>query len=871
MSAKPAHPSFAQILMYFTPAALIFVAVLFLFMSIEKSLFQQNLQLREKNMVNQEMSLFQTHLRNRLSDTSILSDIIRSSNDEIKDVENILRIFIANTDIYDQIRLLSPDGKEWIRINAGVEGPQTVPQNELQDKHNRPYFQDAVAAQGRIVISAFDLNVEHGKIEVPHKPVIRFSQAIYKDTGELIGVVVLNFLGQNLLDQIRRTATETHEDISLLNSSGFWLYGPDESLEWAFMFDADSNATFAARYPSVWHAITASLSGQEQTSNGLFSFARACAPSCGNKNASQDVPTSSHSWWYIVSHVPPDKLIPQWYSIALFIVLSGLVGIFIGSWILAKARAVRWQAENDLKKSESTLRIVNSTARDAILMTNPSGEILFMNPAAHHLFDIPEKQATPPHIQNIIELRTPEETRSLHDELCGKGLDEQQGLRREVVVSLPSGAQRVLELSIGVQISDAQRRIVATIRDTTDSKRLQEEVQRRGHLLEAALENMDQALIMADANGFVTAFNLRFANLFHVSTSYLESSPPVEKIIRAWTDSVSLDDVEQTWLQKTDSTRAFVVEIPGPEDKELEMRHTPTQGGGFVRTFTDITDRKEVDRALRESNDRYMSLVSQLTSVVYRRVNDISWTMEFISAGVENLTGYSASDFTKSKKRRFIDLIHIQDRVNVEDAIHEAIELRRPYLVEYRIINKNGETRWVLEKGQATYDSNDNVQFLSGVITDMTDRIKAEQELRRSWSLLQDAIDSIDAGLIMFDSNMRVVVMNRKYKEIYPEANDFLMPGVPYESVLRMLYRKGRYKQTREAEEQFVAERLATLKDSSGYERQLPNGEWVKVSRHPTRENGVVALHHNITPLETDTAGFKRCDGGGRIRQQSKK
>ncbi|WP_051261919.1 PAS-domain containing protein [Desulfovibrio inopinatus] len=870
MANTTPRPALIQILAFFTPAALLVIIVFSIFMRMETQMYQRSLNLREKNLVALEAGLLENRIRNRLADISILADLIAEGIKYNNELEAILTIFMANTDVYDQVRLLSPQGMELVRINAGPEGPVVTAHDSLQNKSGRTYFRNAVVAHGSVAISAFDLNIEHGKIEVPFKPMIRFSKAVYDSTGKLRGVVVLNYLGQILLDQLRRASLDTPGVLSLLNASGYWLYGPDPSLEWAFMFDKGETSTFSAQYPEVWKHIQTASEGQIKTSTGLFSFHRVCVTKCTEKQTVSDSPLLSEAKWYIVSHVPTNALSLEWYSTAIIALSACLIALFVVSWVLAKGRAVRRQSQLDLKASETMLRLVNTTARDAMLMTNSRGEILYMNPAAFHLFEINEDQTEKQRVHDIISPADPDEAEAVYADLRGENLTEDHGLRREVVVSLPSGSQRVLELSIGVQTEDTQRRIVATFRDMTNSKKLQDEVTRRGDILEAAMKNMDQGLLMANESGQVVAFNPRFTQLFQLSSLSLEAYPQVRDLIEKWLENVAIPSKEREQLQQLDWSKPFVVEIPGPGGRELEMRHAPMKNGGFVQTFTDITERKEADDALRESNAQYMSLVSQLTSVVYRRADDIGWTMEFISAGVETLTGYPASAFTTSSKRRFIDIIHIQDRLTVEDAIHEAVSLRRPYLIEYRIIRENGEVRWVVEKGQATYDNEDKLQFLSGVITDMTDRIKADQELRRSWSLLQDAIDSIDAGLIMFDATMRVVVLNRKYKDLYPEADDILKPGVPYENILRVLYRKGRYEQTEEAEEQFIAFRLAAMKDISGYERQLPSGIWVSVSRHPTREGGVVALHHDISELKAIQQDIKSAKEAAESANQAK-
>lgn len=72
---------------------------------------------------------------------------------------------------YDQIRLLGEDGMELIRINFADGRAWEVPRAERQPKGGRYFFKDAIRlARGEIYVSPLDLNIEHGAIELPHKP-----------------------------------------------------------------------------------------------------------------------------------------------------------------------------------------------------------------------------------------------------------------------------------------------------------------------------------------------------------------------------------------------------------------------------------------------------------------------------------------------------------------------------------------------------------------------------------------------------------------------------------------------------------------------------------------------------------------------------
>lgn len=132
---------------------------------------------------------------------------------------------------------------------------------------------------------------------------------------------------------------------------------------------------------------------------------------------------------------------------------------------------------------------------------------------------------------------------------------------------------------------------------------------------------------------------------------------------------------------------------------------------------------------LRASEALLRSLVTNIPGAVYRCVCDEHWTMEWLSDKIEEISGYPASDFIGSAVRSFASVIHPDDREQVERSVMDGVEARRPFTLEYRIVRRDGEVRWVLERGQIQ-EADDGRRWLDGAIFDITARRAAEQALR---------------------------------------------------------------------------------------------------------------------------------------------
>lgn len=144
----------------------------------------------------------------------------------------------------------------------------------------------------------------------------------------------------------------------------------------------------------------------------------------------------------------------------------------------------------------------------------------------------------------------------------------------------------------------------------------------------------------------------------------------------------------------------------------------------------DITRRREAALALKESERREAVLLSHLPGLAYRCRYDRDGTMLIVSEGCFPLTGYPPEAFIHSRDLPFNDIISLEGRQLLLSEWERSVPAGLPYRCEYEITAASGERKWVLEMGQGIYDERGAVQFLEGIILDITDRKRMENELR---------------------------------------------------------------------------------------------------------------------------------------------
>jgi PAS domain S-box-containing protein len=175
---------------------------------------------------------------------------------------------------YDQVRFIGLDGWERVRVNFENGRPRIVPDRELQYKGDRPYFREAARLTPRqIHISPFDLNVERGKVEQPFKPTLRFVIPVADERGRVAGMVVLNYLGQRLLDRLAKL-DEQGGGLWLVDPRGYWLLGPTRQDEWGFMVPGREKRSLPALHSALWREISGREAARLPVSEGWIQFER---------------------------------------------------------------------------------------------------------------------------------------------------------------------------------------------------------------------------------------------------------------------------------------------------------------------------------------------------------------------------------------------------------------------------------------------------------------------------------------------------------------------------------------------------------------------------------------------------------------------
>lgn len=249
--------------------------------------------------------------------------------------------------------------------------------------------------------------------------------------------------------------------------------------------------------------------------------------------------------------------------------------------------------------------------------------------------------------------------------------------------------------------------------------------------------------------------------------------------------------------------------------------------------ISDITERKHAEEKLRQSEERYRTLVDNIPGAVYRCDTIPPWRMVYMSDEIYDISGYPASDFVNGAWQDYERIILEEYRPYVAKIVAKGVKSRKPYVLEYPIRHANGSIRWVFERGRAQYDEAGNPLWLDGVIVDHSEQKRLQEAILRAKEEWEATFDAVPDMIILTDGKNRIMRCNRAASSTFaPRYADLL--GIPIGTL-------------------FYGDSAASyrLEETSGI-TQFPTLEgWYEVSVYPvkitTEQQGKVYIIKDIT------------------------
>jgi len=410
----------------------------------------------------------------------------------------------------------------------------------------------------------------------------------------------------------------------------------------------------------------------------------------------------------------------------------------------------RKQLESLLIDSEEQYRRLFETASDGIvLLEKREGKITHANPAAEKMLGYNTKESIGNKLQDIGISLGMDDFQTIMQNLNKTGILNYD----DVPVKTRTGQH----IDTDIYLVDRAKLVQCNIRDITERKRAEEKLRESEEKSRWVLDNMADVIAVMDMNLRFTyvspsIMRMRGYTVEEATAQTLEQvmTPESLRIVaRVFEEEMKL---EASGTADPGRTRILEVEqyrkngsIVYMDNSLSFMRDTAKKPVGIISVSRDITERKQAEEALKESEKKYRLLADNIDDVLF--VLDVNLNYTYVSPAVKTLMGYEPEELLNLQSSETMTPSSWDMAVRtlsefVEMEISGQRESKEPQMFQLEMKRKNGSTVWTEVKVSFIRDENQRPLGLIGVSRDITNRRRAEVELQQTVESLRKAVNT---------------------------------------------------------------------------------------------------------------------------------
>jgi PAS domain S-box-containing protein len=419
-----------------------------------------------------------------------------------------------------------------------------------------------------------------------------------------------------------------------------------------------------------------------------------------------------------------------------------------GDLIYATARDItdRKQSEEALRKSERELETLLQTMADGMVTTDITGRIIYSNQAAEQILgigkDILGKYYQSREWRQLDEYGEPYPQDQLPLAIV---LREQRAVANiEHMIEAPDGERKWLSVNAAPLFDDAGQLFggIANFRDITERKQVEKALQESEERFRSLFQSVESVAVQGYGMDGVTQYwNQASERLYGytaqeaIGQNLLDLIIPSEMregvslAMRQMSESGQAIPASDLVLRRKDGSRVAVfschavVQRPGLESELFCLD-------------IDLTERKQVEAALRESEERFHRLADNAADIIFRYDLIPEMKLAYINPAVQAITCYTPAE-CYADPYLMLNMAHPDDTGIMIDYMQKRTPPDRSLLMRW--IGKDGVTRWMESRIMPVYDADGQLAAVEGITRDITERKQAEDALRESEERLKRA------------------------------------------------------------------------------------------------------------------------------------
>ncbi len=423
----------------------------------------------------------------------------------------------------------------------------------------------------------------------------------------------------------------------------------------------------------------------------------------------------------------------------------------------------RKQAELVLRESEERFRQIAEAIQEVFWMTELDGKVLYVSPVFERIWGIPCQPRYEGSTEWFESIHPDDQNRMTMalSHLADVGYDEIYRILH------PDGETRWIH-DRAFPIADSNGipyRVVGVAEDITDRKLAEAAVQQSEQDLRTIFNNVYDAIFIHGLDGTILDINDRALEMHRVSreqilgASIVDLSPPdapLAQLPAIFERVAAGENVRFEWqCRRLSDQSVFVTEIA------LRMV-TLASRSVCIATVRDISDRKQAEQALRQSEQRYATLTAAAPVGIFR--TDAEGHCLYVNDRWSQIAGLTALEAAGDG---WVKAIHPEDRDLVAQHWYRFAETGDIFRLEYRFQRPEGMVTWVFGQAVKEIDEAGIVRGYVGTITDISDRKEAQMALQEAQQFAQSIADKTPAVLYIYDlTQSRNLYSNRSIAEV---------------------------------------------------------------------------------------------------------
>jgi PAS domain S-box-containing protein len=427
----------------------------------------------------------------------------------------------------------------------------------------------------------------------------------------------------------------------------------------------------------------------------------------------------------------------------------------------------RKRAEEEIKHTLSLLNATLESTADGILVVEREGKIESFNRKFAQMWHIPESVIASRDDDQALafvldQLKDPggffAKVRELYSQPAAESFDLLE-FKDGRVFERYSQPQWIGEQSVGR---------VWSFRDVTEHKRADEALRTEKQRFQSLSENAPFGMMMIDPKGHFKYINPKFVELFGYD---LKDVPNGKQWFRkAYPDPAHRHHIISTWIKDLESSnpgekrsRTFTVTCKDGTQKIINFTPVQLETGENLMTCEDITEHKRAEEALRESEERYRTILENIEDGYYE--TDLPGDLTFFNDSLCRMLGYSKDEMMGMSNKQYTD---DENRKKLFQAFNEVYRTGEPTKgFDWQVVRKDGSKLFGEVSVSLIRDSEGQPTGFRGIARDITERKQAEEALRTEKQRFERLLENAPFGVILIDKAGDFRYVNSKFIELF--------------------------------------------------------------------------------------------------------